>query len=66
MPRAILVTKRRAAELLNVTPKTVQRMISDGRLKPAETIEQDGRALIHRFRESDVMRLVRQREQVAS
>lgn len=60
-----LVSKREAARILGVHLSTVNRMVSDGRLKPAQEIGGDKRVGMYLFRRSDVERLARKREAVA-
>jgi excisionase family DNA binding protein len=62
-----LVTKREAADILDVHLSTVNRMVSDGRLKPARQFDGERRVAMYLFRRSDVVRLHRSRtESVAS
>lgn len=57
VPRAILITKREAADLLGVTPSAVQRMMDRGELRAFDTVKVDGRPILHRFSLADVKRL---------
>ena len=55
------LTKREAADMLGVTPSTVQRMIDRGTLRPSRTIETNGRRVLHLFRLREIERLVKER-----
>ena len=61
VPRAILITKREAADVLGVTPSAVQRMMDRGDIAVADTVTTNGRPVLHRFRLSDVERLADRR-----
>ena len=61
-----IVTKREAAEILAVHPSTVQRMVSDGVLRPHRTIDGPSRISQYLFRRVDVERIARQRAKAAA
>lgn len=61
VPRATVITKREAADLLGVTPSAVQRMMERGDLRVTETVHTNGRPVLHLFRLSDVERLCAKR-----
>lgn len=64
MPPPDLLTTRQVATLLRCSVATVARMAADGRLTPAYRLEGQRGALL--FRPSDVKRLARKSERVAS
>lgn len=56
------VTKREAADILGVTPSTVQRMIDAGKLTPAKSYKSaGGKVVMHMLRLSEVNRLAERR-----
>lgn len=61
VPRSAVITKREAADLLGVTPSAVQRMMERGVLRVAETVNTNGRPVLHLFRLTDVERLATKR-----
>ena len=61
MSSSDLITKRAAADLLDVHVSTVNRMVSDGRLRPAKVISGPKRAAMYLFHRTDVQRLKRTR-----
>lgn len=60
MPNELL-TKRDVAAALGVHISTVNRMVTSGRLKPAQTIEGATRTAMYLFRRSDVDRVLARR-----
>ena len=56
-----LVSKRDAADILGVHLSTVNRMVSDGRLTPAQQIGGAHRVAMYLFRRRDVERLAAKR-----
>ena len=61
MSTSDLITKRAAADLLDVHLSTVNRMVTDGRLRPAKVINGPKRAAMYLFFRTDVQRLKRER-----
>ena len=60
MPRATLITKREAADILGVTPSSVQRMIPK-HLSPKDTVRCGDKVVAHLFSRADVERLAKRR-----
>lgn len=56
-----LLTKRDAADLLGCHLSTVNRMVTDGRLRPARVIDGPQRAAMYLFRRIDIERLAAKR-----
>lgn len=61
MPRAELITKREAADMLGVSPSAVQRMMDRNDLRPRSTIRSGSRVVAHLFSAADVRRLAERR-----
>ena len=62
MPSPELMTKREVAELLGLNPKTVNRMVQSGELKPARTIAGTRRPVaMYLFSRTAVERLAKKR-----
>lgn len=66
MSAADLITKREAADLLEVDLSTVNRMVTKGHLRPAKVISGPKRAAMYLFHRADVQRLKRERKAVAA
>lgn len=56
-----LITKREAADLLGCDPSTVNRLVSDGHLKPSQTIKNGNRVVLYMFSRRAVERLATKR-----
>jgi hypothetical protein len=61
VPRAKLITKREAAEMLGVSPSAVQRMMDRREINVHSTVSSNGKAVAHLFSVAEVERVADRR-----